>query len=225
MNMANQAYISGTTLAQFVSAAYACTEGCKHVYNLYGLRQNARELTDKPESAVECEVVVICATPTSAGNAPPNVMKLGYLTICQAPVHKLSFADVQRLKAVGSPDLQDPEILFHFTKVDTADGISRVLYTLYECRGSACDAPRPLKLNVDNLVDSLQGFTKIANVFTRSSSTMVADSTSTAAAEKENGENVAVSCHDVEALAREKAVLVKRIVELTKSLNVGNKPS
>lgn len=220
MASADQAFISGTTLAQLIGAAYACSSGCKHVYQLYGLRQIARELTDKPESAEKKEVVVVTAGPVDAEAAPSGLSNIGYLIFCQAPVHKLSYADTQRLRTTSSPNSKASTILLHFTKVVGDDAITRVFYTLYECSGSNASTFRPLKLNVDNLVDSLQGFTKISSVFSRNTPSLVNTGTSpNSAAGDEKKEVEAPSISDVESLTQEKASLIKRIVELTEKMS------
>ncbi|KPA75186.1 hypothetical protein ABB37_08505 [Leptomonas pyrrhocoris] len=225
MSAADRVFISGTPLAQFVSAAYACSPGFKHIHYLYGLRQSAHELTDRQENAEKSEVVILGATAVDSMETPSGLMKLGFLTICEAPAHKLSYEDTQRAIQASSINPRGPNILFHFTKITSNDGIVRVLYTLYECRQSSVEPLRPLKLSIDNLVDSLQGFTKISNVFMHNTPSDSANRKLTAAPESVMGGLETDAFHDVETLAREKAVLVKRIVELTNELNTQSRSS
>ncbi|KPI83005.1 hypothetical protein ABL78_7978 [Leptomonas seymouri] len=219
MNTTGQAFISGTTLAQFVSATYACSMGCKYVYGLYGLRQVARELTDRPEVSEKNDTIIVGAAPIDTKDAPPGLMKLGFLTMCDAPVHRLSYADTQRVMKAHTADPHGSNILFHFTKITGSDGIIRVFYSIFKCQDGDLEPLQPLKLSIDNLVDSLQGFTKISNVFSRSTFVGSAEDGLTAMPECSSGELGADTIQDIEILAREKAVLVKRIVELTNELN------
>jgi hypothetical protein len=219
VGLADQAYISGTTLAQFVSATYSCATGVKHVLSLYGVRQNARELTDRPESTERCEVVIVGASSLDSITGLPGLSKIGHLTICEAPVHKLSYLDTQRVTTESTAGVVDGQILLHFTKVASSDGIVRVFYTLYDCGGNSSSSPRTLKLKVDNLVDSLQGFTKIANVFTRNSSSSFSSLSPKKVEVKGNDMFKTDDFRDLDALASEKAALVKRIVELSNKLH------
>lgn len=219
MSAADNAFISGTTLSHFLCAAYACSPGCKYVFDLYGLRQSTREITDRQETAEKNEVVILGALPQDSKDAPAGFLRLGVLTICQAPVHKLSYADTQRLLlSCGHSEGSSPT-LFHLTKVKGSDGITRVFYSLYACRSNCCDSLQSVKVNVDNLVDSLESFTKIANVFTRYLSPTPVITDVNTASERKSSESEASTFGDVEVLAREKAALVERIVELTSQLN------
>lgn len=219
MIAAEQAFISGTTLTQFVSAAYACSPGSKHIFGLYGLRQQSREVTDRLEYSEKYEVVVLGALPLDVEDIPAECSQLGFLTICQAPVHKLSYADTQRLRLARRGDDGKAAMLLHLTKLESSDGITRVFYSLYESRPNSCDSLQSVKLTVDNLVDSMQGFTKIASVFTRYLAPTAALIDAKRPAEPVNCEKEVNSCHDLEMLARERAALVARIVELTSQLS------
>lgn len=217
MSSLSVTYISGTTLAHFLSAAYACESGRKCVYQLYGLYHNIREVSDGEELRETRGVVLVGAAPLGPCTAPPEVQCVGRLTICRAPSHKLSNADTRYLqKNVDSRAAAAPQVLMHVTCEAKGGEILRALYSVYEV-GITPVAPLPLR--VDNLVDSLAGFTRVSSLFARNALSPSAQSVETkrAAAQAEHAVQPGTEAV-LDALSREKAELVQRTLALRQSL-------
>ncbi|GET88233.1 hypothetical protein, conserved [Leishmania tarentolae] len=210
------AYISGTTLSQFVGAAFSCRGGRKYIFKVYGFIQNVSEITDDQLSRETRGVVILGAAPMGYSNTYAGMQSIGYLSICRSPSHKLSYGDTQRLQKESEAGCASHDILMHITSEIISDGSTRVFYSVYEM---GVQPIAPLQLKVDNLVGTLDGFTMLANAFARN--------VSLAPRSPANGDagyiNEKVEVQDpgedeLIALAQEKADLTKRILELYRRL-------
>ncbi|CBZ26743.1 conserved hypothetical protein [Leishmania mexicana MHOM/GT/2001/U1103] len=210
------AYISGTTLSQFLGAAFSCMGGRKYICKLYGFIQNVREITDDQVTRENRGVVILGATPMGYSGTSAGMQNMGYLTICHSPSHKLSYTDTQKLQRKPEPHDATQQVLMYITKEMKSDGTARVLYSVYE---AGVQPLTPLKLKVDNLVGVLEGFTKLSNAFARNVSlTAALPDNVDAGNEIERVGFQDPDQNELEALAQEKADLTKRILELNRKL-------
>lgn len=208
------AYISGSTLSRFVSAAYSCQDDSKYVFELYGVYQTRNEVTDSSDMVASRVAVILGAAPAGSFKVPAGIFHIGFLTIAYSPVHKLSFADTEL--AHESIKLSDSNagIFLLMTKERYPNDIYRVDFTTFECRGGASSRLRAIKLQVDNLIDSLEGFTKLAEIFHRSlQPSLPALSTGTGAGVSAELD-MSSSVNEIKRLVDVKAKLVMRLVEL-----------
>ncbi|CAJ04604.1 conserved hypothetical protein [Leishmania major strain Friedlin] len=211
------AYISGTTLSQFLGAAFSCMSGRKYICKLYGFIQNVHEITDDRITHESRGVVILGATSIGCSDTSAGMQNMGYLTICHSPSHKLSYADTQKLQRKPGPGDATQQVLMHITSEMKSDGTARVLYSLYEV---GVKPLMPLQLKVDNLVGVLGGFAKLSNAYARNVSLTAALPANVGAGnEMEMVEFEDPHAKELEALAREKADLTKRLLELNRKLS------
>ncbi|AIN98081.1 hypothetical protein LPMP_205900 [Leishmania panamensis] len=151
-----------------------------------------------------------------SSDTPIGIQNVGYLTICLSPSHKLSYADMERLQKKAEPRCATPQVLMHMTYEIKGNGIERVIYSVYEV---GLQPLTLLQLKVDNLVDIMDGFTKLPNVFERNVSLTGASSVSVDEEKQVDTVNLqSARQQELEVLAREKASLTKCILELNRKL-------
>nr|CCM15312.1 hypothetical protein, conserved [Leishmania guyanensis] len=132
-------------------------------------------MTDDDAMKETRSVVLLGAAPMDSSDTPIGMQNVGYLTICLSPSHKLSYADMERLQKKAKPRCATPQVLMHMTYEIKGNGIERVIYSVYEV---GLQPLTLLQLKVDNLVDIMDGFTKLPNVFERNVSLTGASSVS-----------------------------------------------
>ncbi|EPY31399.1 hypothetical protein STCU_03475 [Strigomonas culicis] len=209
-----EAHISGTCMSYFVSAAYAAEPSRKYLFDLYGHFDMRSVVTDISEGTDIKEVIIICASPQT--HEPPsiaNVTHIGYMSISKSPVHKLSYQDTLLIKK-NSEDPQS-KILFLLTVETTtpkSTSTAKLDFTVFQAGATEYSGPRPVPLKIDNFVDSLQGFTKLADMFRRNPSVLFEKKKSKQADEKPSSFDTAVT--QLDNRFNEKLALISRIIEL-----------
>ncbi|CAJ1008225.1 hypothetical protein Q4I28_003538 [Leishmania naiffi] len=153
-----------------------------------------------------------------SSDTPIGMQNVGYLTISLSPSHKLSYADMERLQKKAEPRCATPQILMHMTYEIKSNCIERVIHSVYEI---VVQPLTLLQLKVDKLVDTMDGFTKLSNLFERNVSLTRASPVSVDEEKQVDTVNLqSARQQELEVLAREKASLTKCILELYRKLCV-----
>lgn len=219
-------HITGVTLSYLVSSAYSCREDERHYYDLYGHYDVREEATDTSDTAVVVDAIIVAAMPR--GVAPrkeaEGLHHVGYLSVSQSLVHKLSWQDVGLLQ---QRDEAAPyhKVMVCMTKECGAKkdvGTERVEFTAVQPGASGAQAPpRVIPLRIDNVVDSLQAFTTIADTFCRNppiAKHMESLTRLSKVRDELVDESYKESKAELEARSAEKSRLLRRIVELEAEL-------
>ncbi|CAD2215124.1 hypothetical protein AGDE_09839 [Angomonas deanei] len=216
---ANEAYISGMTMSQFISAAYACVPARKYVFDLFGYYDKKTVVTDISEETEKLEVIITGALPQSPNPQPiENSKHIGYLSISKSPVHKLSYRDSQLLHKKNT---ESTRVILLFITVEPHTsktvGTSKVDFTVFQTGPTDTAAPRALPLKIDNIVNPLVGFTKIADLYRRNETILFEKKKSTTPSETFPSFDRALNV--VTAKVSEKYQLIDQILALQQILD------
>lgn len=221
-------HISGATLSHIAAATYVAEPGVKYMFDVYGHHDTRTEVTDTSEQMDLFDVVVVGAVPRNSkfrGTAD----HVGYLSISKSPFHKLSFEETALLTrqgdyAANTSARDDPKIFINVTSDPNNGnriGTRKIEYTAYQLAHPPHTQYRVVPLKTDNVVDSLQGFTKIGDLCCRNPSVIHQAKRDSGTDDNKSVLDMAVA--RIESSSREKAELIERIEKLHSAIEAKKK--
>lgn len=219
-------HISGSALSYLLAAAYATAPATKYFFTLYGHCDRRTEVTDTSASSEVFDIIVVGAVPLNAkfcGNADP----VGLLSISKSPYHKLSFQDTAFLQGSSGINAEKqrgetgPKIFVLMTEdvnSGRTSGTLKVEFTAYQVSSGSGTPYRVVPMKTDNVVDSLQGFTAIADTCCRNPSILHATTSDSSKGVDGKGNALEPAVQCIENASKERANLIKRIESLHKAI-------
>ncbi|ORC88898.1 uncharacterized protein TM35_000141090 [Trypanosoma theileri] len=225
-----EVHISGVTFSYLVSSLLGSNPTVKHQYSLFGNCDIREDDSDEAESTKIIEVVLTTVLPAGVP-APKGPAFLGYASARRCGPHKLSYDDTKfLLEGTSQLDITHEDgpfrcpcfllLLTISSGISSVNGTIKVEYSIFQGVGSEYSNltnKNAIPLVIDNMVDSLSGFVRLASLGSHGSRPK-SNSFSLRNSPQTVGETFRCSLAELERASNKEYELLQRIMNLEKKL-------